>query len=165
MPDFSISQSPGDKRPSSKGDGRSGFSLTEVLVGLVILTIVFTSLASFARGNRKSMKLSNNLVQSDYVATTITEGEKTWFADTVMKYSGKIRFDSLYSSLASGSHDTINASPAVRNGTSYYWSFNFSRIGNVADSLVLGKGRLVWDSLTTNKHTFTWGIVLGKPVR
>lgn len=143
-------------------------------MGLIILTIALVSLAAMTRGNRKTMTISNDMAEAYFVSTTFTEGIKSWYADTSCasrtpntcpKAPGSLsRYEVLFNSLAGGvSWDTIGPG-YVRGNQTFYARFTMSRIGNSADKLVLAKGRIVWDSLKTPKHTFTWGIVLGMPV-
>jgi hypothetical protein len=105
-----------------------------------------------------------------YVATTWTEGIKSFYMDTsnttkTPPTTGLIRYDVLFSLVASNTKDTVHVG-YLRGSTWYYPKFTFSRIGNNANELVLARGRVVWDSVSsTNKQVYTWGLVLGKPLR
>jgi hypothetical protein len=142
---------------------------------MIILAIAVVSIAAMTRGNRKSMTVSNDMAEAYFVSTTFTEGIKSWYADTTCssrspntcpKSVGSIsRYEVLFNSLAGGvTRDTVGPG-YVRGNQTFYARFTMSQFGNAADGLILAKGRLVWDSLKTSKHTFTWGILLGMPVQ
>ena len=140
-------------------------------MGMMILGMVFVSLAAFTKVNRKAVGTSSKTSQAYYVGTTWTEGIKTWYADTTLKTGGKIRYDTLFDYLGNAStptKDTVKSGFLyVRNGTTYHAKFTFKRIGDVKDSLIHAQGRIVWDSTspTSDKNVYTWGVLLGQPLR
>ena len=147
--------------------GSSGFSLLEVVLGMVILAMVFLSLSAFTKVNRKTLGKTGKTAQAYAVASAWSEGVKALYEDAALVMPGpKTRFDSLYNKLAVGAFDT--AAAFVRNNVTYSAGFSFRRIenpGNTANNMIVARGRVVWDSTASgNKHIFTWGLILGRPL-
>ena len=147
-------------------DASPGFTLLESAFGMVILALVFISLAAFTKINRKALGSSGKTAQAYAVATNWTEGIKTWYSDTAQTPagSGQTRFSTRYG-LLTASWDTVKSTPYIRDSHSFYTKFTFTRLGPAANRMILARGSVVWDSLATSgpKHTFTWGIILIGP--
>ena len=136
-------------------------------MGMVILVISLASLAAYSKGNRKVMSISNKSVQAYYVAVTFTEGVKAFYADPTL-VGGQTRFQTTYDGLGSnGTKDTVPSWVYyTRENVNYYPKITMTRIGNVQSTLILCRGRVVWDTLMpgVSPRSFTWGLVLNRPL-
>jgi hypothetical protein len=101
------------------------------------------------------------------VATTFTEGIKAWYADNTVT-GGSTRFMRTWDYLATNSYkDTVPTwTYYEREGIRFYPKIRITRYGNAASTLLLCRGRVVWDTLITGvtPKSFTWGLILNRPL-
>lgn len=127
--------------------GESGFSILEVTMAILLLTISFVGLTAYSGTQRKALGKSGDLTEASTVAVTILGKTKTPLSDSAA-------FVAKYAQLAS---------PKTTRSTYQGKKTTF----NVATTLsrVSGSNKLIWAkvNLTWGSHTYKTGIILVEP--
>jgi prepilin-type N-terminal cleavage/methylation domain-containing protein len=133
---------------SRRPGGEAGFSLLEILMAILLLSIAFVGLTAYSGSQRKALSKSGDLTEASQVAITALETSKTQFSDSAY-------FAKIYKSAKNPVSSSYNT---TGKKTSYKVNTVVSRLSS-SFPLLKVQITLTW----AKTHTFQVGMISVQP--